>query len=137
LDGVSDTVVDGRRFGVAVVVDDVSRECPALAVGSSLSGAGVAREHDRHADLRSLPVMIVSDTGTEFTRRAMLAWQKERGTALHCIAPGELVQHAFVESLNGRFRDDWLERAHPCELARGLTDHQSVAGIPSAGLKRT
>lgn len=53
-----------------------------------------------------MPVMIVSDNGTELTSRAILAWQEDRGVEWHYIAPGKPVQNAFVESLNGRFRDE-------------------------------
>jgi putative transposase len=92
LDFVSDVLADGRRFRVLVVVDDFTRECLALVVDTSLSGVRVARELDRLAEQRGLPLMIVSDNGTELTSRAILAWQKECG----------------VESLNGRFRDECL-----------------------------
>ena len=108
LDFVSDVLADGRRFRVLVVVDDFTRECLALVVDTSLSGVRLARELDRIAELRSLPLMIVSDNGTELTSRAILAWQEERGVEWHYIAPGKPVQNAFVESLNGRFRDECL-----------------------------
>ena len=108
LDFVSDVLADGRRFRVLVVVDDFTRECLALVVDTSLSGVRVARELDRLAELRGLPLMIVSDNGTELTSRAILAWQEDRGVEWHYIAPGKPVQNAFVESLNGRFRDECL-----------------------------
>ena len=78
-DSVSDVPADGRRFRGLVVVDDFTRECLALVVDMSLSGLRVARELDRLAELRGLPLMIVSDNGTELTSRAILAWQEERG----------------------------------------------------------
>jgi putative transposase len=108
LDFVSDVLADGRRFRVLVVVDDFTRECLALVVDTSLSGLRVARELDRLAELRGLPLMIVSDNGTELTSRAILAWQEERGVEWHYIAPGKPIQNAFVESLNGRLRDECL-----------------------------
>jgi putative transposase len=108
LDFVSDVLADGRRFRVLVVVDDFTRECLALVVDTSLSGVRVARELDRLAERRGLPLMIVSDNGTELTSRAILAWSEERGVEWHYIAPGKPVQNAFVESLNGRFRDECL-----------------------------
>ena len=101
-------LADGRRFRVFVVVDDFTRACLALVVDTSLSGVRVARELDRLAELRDLPLMIVSDNGTELTSRAIMTWQAERGVEWHYIAPGKLVQNAFVESLNGRFRDECL-----------------------------
>lgn len=108
LDFVSDVLADGRRFRVLVVVDDFTRECLALVVDTSLSGVRLARELDQLAERRGLPLMIVSDNGTELTSRAILAWQEERGVEWHYIAPGKPVQNAFVESLNGRFRDECL-----------------------------
>jgi putative transposase len=81
LDFASDVLSDGRRFRVLVVVDDFSRECLALVADSSLSGRRVTRELDRIAELRGLPLMIVSDNGTELTSHAILGWQAERGVA--------------------------------------------------------
>jgi putative transposase len=80
LDFASDVLSDGRRFWVLVVVDDFSRECLALVADSSLSGRRVTRELDRIAELHGLPLMIVSDNGTELTSHAILGWQAERGT---------------------------------------------------------
>lgn len=108
LDFVSDVLTDGRRFRVLVIVDDFTRECLALIVDTSISGRRVARELDAIIGGRRLPLMIVSDNGTELTSHAILRWQEERAVAWHYIAPGKPVQNAFVESLNGRFRDECL-----------------------------
>ena len=108
LDFVSDVLADGRRFRVLVVVDDYTRECLAMVVDTSLSGMRVARELDTVIAARTKPIMVVSDNGTELTSHAILAWQEERGVEWHYIAPGKPVQNAFVESLNGRFRDECL-----------------------------
>ena len=108
LDFVSDTLLDGRRFRGLVVVDDFTRECLALVVDTSLSGMRVARELDRLVELRGPPLMIVSDNGTELTSRAILQWQQDRSVEWHYIAPGKPMQNGFVESLNGRFRDECL-----------------------------
>ena len=108
LDFVSDTLADGRRFRVLVVVDDFTRECLALVVDTSLSGRRVVRELDRIAELRGRPQLIVSDNGTELTSHAILRWQEERVVEWHYIAPGKPQQNGFVESLNGRFRDECL-----------------------------
>lgn len=85
LDFVSDTLVDGRRFRVLVVVDDFTRECLTLLVDTSLSGVRVARELDRLVALRGRPAMIVSDNGTEFTSHAhaALVGDEPRRVALH------------------------------------------------------
>ena len=110
LDFVSDTLVDGRRFRVLVVVDDFTRECLALVTDMSLSGQHVVRELDRIVELRGRPRMIVSDNGTELTSHAMFRWQEERGVEWHDIAPGKPQQNGFVESLNGRLRDECLNK---------------------------
>jgi putative transposase len=108
LDFVSDMLADGRRFRVLVVVDDFTRECLALIVDTSLSGIRVARELDALLAVRNRPLMIVSDNGTELTSRAILQWQEDRRVEWHYIAPGKPMQNGFVESLNGRFRDECL-----------------------------
>src|SRR5919106_3298211 len=108
LDFASDVLSDGRRFRVLVVIDDFSRECLALVADSSLSGRRVTRELDQIAERRGLPLMIVSDNGTELTSHAILGWQAERGVAWHYIAPGKPMQNGLVESLIGRLRDECL-----------------------------
>jgi putative transposase len=108
LDFVADTLVSGRRFRVLTLVDDFTRECLGLVVDTSLTGLRVARELDRIAELRGYPCMIVSDNGTELTSNAILAWQQQRGVEWHYIAPGKPMQNGFVESFNGRLRDECL-----------------------------
>ena len=108
LDFVSDTASDGRRFRVLCVVDDFTRECLALVADTSLSGARVARELDAIVAKRGLPASVVSDNGTELTSVAILRWSQERDVAWHYIAPGKPMQNAFVESFNGRLRDECL-----------------------------
>lgn len=108
LDFVSDALSDGRRFRVLCVIDDFSRECLAAVVDTSISGVRVARELDRIADMRGYPCLIVSDNGTELTSNAMLRWQQDRRIDWHYIAPGKPMQNGFVESFNGRLRDECL-----------------------------
>ena len=108
LDFVADTLVSGRRFRILTLVDDFTRECLGLVVDTSLTGWRVARELDRIAELRSYPCMIVSDNGTELTSNAILAWQQQRRVEWHYIAPGKPMQNGFVESFNGRLRDECL-----------------------------
>lgn len=118
LDFVSDTLADGRRFRILCVIDDFSRECLATVVDNSLSGERVARELDAIAERRGYPCMIVSDNGTELTSNAMLSWQEERQVEWHYIAPGKPMQNGFVESFNGRLRDECLNE----HLFRGYRD---------------
>jgi putative transposase len=108
LDFVSDSLVSGRKFRMLTVVDDFSRECVAVVVDTSLSGIRVARELDQMLEMRGTPCMVVSDNGTEFTSRAILAWQEERGVEWHYIAPGKPTQNGFIESFNGKLRDECL-----------------------------
>ncbi len=108
LDFVSDALCDGRRFRTLCVVDDFTREALAVVVDVSLSGVRVARELSRLITQRGAPKMIVSDNGTELTSHAILKWVREAGIEWHYIAPGKPTQNAFVESFNGRLRDECL-----------------------------
>ena len=108
LDFVSDTLTDGRRFRALAIVDDCTRECLALVADTSLSGARVARELDAIIAVRGKPKTCVSDNGTELTSMAILAWSKGTGIDWHYIQPGKPQQNAFVESFNGRLRDECL-----------------------------
>jgi putative transposase len=145
LDFVSDALAQGRRFRVLAVMDDFTRECLGLVADTSLSGLRVGRELDRIAALRGYPSMIVSDNGTELTSHALLRWQEERAVLWHYIAPGKPQQNGFVESFNGRFRDECLNEHLFSNLraARQIIEtwridyntkrpHTSLAGLTSA-----
>jgi putative transposase len=108
LDFVSDVFSPARRFRMLCIIDDYTRECLALVADTSLSGARVARELDRIIRLYGRPDTIVSDNGTEFTSKAILGWQTKTGIAWHYIAPGKPQQNGFVESFNGKLRDECL-----------------------------
>lgn len=108
LDFVSDQMTDCRRFRVLTVVDDCTRECLALVADTSLSGLRVARELEALIARRGKPAMIVSDNGTEFTSNAILGFADRMRIDWHYIAPGKPIQNAFIESFNGRLRDELL-----------------------------
>lgn len=108
LDFVSDQFGSGRRFRILTVVDDFTKECVALVADTSLSGTRVARELDLAIANRGRPAMIVSDNGTELTSCAILSWAQERRIDWHYIAPGKPTQNAFIESFNGKLRDELL-----------------------------
>jgi putative transposase len=108
LDFVHDQLATGRRFRVLNIVDDVTRECLAAVPDTSISGRRVVRELSRLIAWRGKPGMIVSDNGTELTSNAVLAWCEQAGIAWHYTAPGKPTQNAFVESFNGRMRDELL-----------------------------
>ncbi|WP_404654332.1 IS3 family transposase [Bradyrhizobium sp. USDA 336] len=108
LDFVHDQFANGRRFRILNIVDDVTRECLGAIPETSISGRRVARELTTIVERRGKPGMIVSDHGTEFTCNAMLTWCKDAAIDWHFIAPGKPMQNGFVESFNGRMRDELL-----------------------------
>ena len=108
LDFLSDVFGAGRRFRILAVNDDFTRECLALIPDTSISGLRVARELDAVMRLYGKPETIVSDNGTELTSRAILEWQNESGVGWHYIMPGKPQQNGFIESFNGRLRDECL-----------------------------
>lgn len=118
LDFVSDQLTDGRRFRILTVVDDCTRECLALVADTSLSGARVSRELDRLMIERGKPKMVVSDNGSELTSNAILAWADQTRVEWHYIAPGKPMQNAFIESFNGRLRDELLNETLFTSLAQ-------------------
>ena len=143
LDFVSDAFTDGRRFRILAVVDDFSRECLALIADTSLSGLRVVRELDAIIALRGRPDTIVSDNGTELTSMAVLRWCQETAVEWHYIAPGKPMQNGFVESFNGRLRDELLNETLFSSLAEArsaITDwkedynnhrpHSALGNIP-------
>src|SRR4051794_36683918 len=108
LDFVHDQFACGRRFRILNVVDDVTRECLAAIPDTSISGRRVARELTAVIARRGKPDVVVSDHGTEFTSNAILAWSKDHRVEWHYIAPGNPMQNGYVESFNGRMRDELL-----------------------------
>jgi putative transposase len=108
LDFVSDRLTDGRRFRILAVVDDCTRECLTLVADTTLSSIRVARELDRLVAERGKLRMIVSDNGSEFTSNAILSWAEASKVEWHYIVPGKPMQNAFIESFNGRLRDELL-----------------------------
>lgn len=111
LDFVHDQFACGRRFRILNVVDDVTRECLAAIPDTSISGRRVARELTTLIERRGKPGMIVSDNGTELTSNAILAWSKDHKVEWHYIAPGRPMQNGYVESFNGRMRDELLNES--------------------------
>lgn len=108
LDFVSDVLQTGRRFRVFNVEDQLTREGLAAQADTSLPGKRVVRELDAIVAERGKPEMIVSDNGTELTSNAMLKWAEENGVEWHYIAPGKPQQNGFMESFNGKLRDECL-----------------------------
>ena len=118
LDFVHDQMANGRRFRILNIVDDVTRECLAAVPDVSISGTRVARELSAIVAQRGKPGLIVSDNGTELTSNAILAWSAEMHVEWHYIMPGKRMQNGYVESFNGRMRDELLNES----LFLGLAD---------------
>ena len=108
MDFVSDGLASGRSFRNLTLVDEFTRECLAIEVDTSLGGARVRRVLERVAAERGRPEAILSDNGPEFQSQAVEAWALEAKVRRDFIEPGKPVQNAFIESFNGRFREECL-----------------------------
>jgi len=108
MDFMFDQFVDGRRMKLMTMVDDFTREALVIEPRRSISGQEVADILDRIAGERGYPEAIVSDNGPEFTSKALDAWAYEHGVNLSFIEPGKPTQNAYIESFNGKLRDECL-----------------------------
>ncbi len=108
MDFVRDTFGDGRAFRSLTIVDECTRESPAIEVDISLPGARVVAVLDRLKHTHGLPKTIVCDNGPEFTGTELDEWAYAHGVTLDFIEPGKPTQHAFIESFNGTFREECL-----------------------------
>ena len=108
IDFVMDALANGRRIKCLTVVDDFTRECLDIAVDFGISGEYVSRVLDRIGQFRGLPKAIRTDQGPEFTSRAVDRWAYGKGVDLKLIAAGKPTQNAYIESFNGKFRDECL-----------------------------
>ena len=138
LDFLADSLVDGRRFRVLTIVDNVSRVSPAIEVGVSLTGERVVAVLERLQADRGTPERIAIDNGPEFISKALDAWAYRNGVQLEFSRPGKPTDNAFAESFNGRFRDECLESALVRVVGGGEADRRSVAdrlqhGAPPSG----
>ena len=111
MDFVTDSLADGRRFRCLTIVDDYTRESPAIEVDTSIPAERVIEVLERVGKERgAFPKAIVMDNGPEFISRALDQWAYARGVQLIHIEPGKPVQNAFIESFNGTFRDECLNQ---------------------------
>jgi putative transposase len=108
MDFVSERLCDGRWFRVLTVVDQFTRECLLLLADSSLTGQKVALALSRVIAERQAPESITVDNGTEFASKAMDAWAYQYRVQLDFIRPGRPVENGYIESFNGRLRDECL-----------------------------
>jgi putative transposase len=117
MDFVSDALATGRKFRTLNIVDGYTRECLAIEVDTSLPGERVTRVLDQVTASRNLPEVIVTDNGPEFAGTKFESWAFQKGVKVHFIRPGKPVENAFVESFNGRFRDECLNESWFISLA--------------------
>ncbi|WP_132966389.1 MULTISPECIES: IS3 family transposase [Rahnella] len=108
MDFVMDALATGRRIKCLTFVDDFTKECLTVTVAFGISGVQVTRILDSIALFRGYPATIRTDQGPEFTCRALDQWAFEHGVELRLIQPGKPTQNGFIESFNGRFRDECL-----------------------------
>ncbi|WP_425477442.1 IS3 family transposase [Dyella solisilvae] len=125
MDFVFDRTAEGRVIKCLTVVDDATHEAVVIEVERAISGTGVTRVLDRLALSRGLPKVIRSDNGKEFCGRAMVTWAHERGVQLRLIEPGKPNQNAYIESFNGRFRDECLNEHWFPSLLHARTEIES------------
>ena len=110
VDFMADSLATGRGFRTLNVVDDFIRECLAIEVDTSLSGERVTRVLEWAIEQRGKPISLVMDNGPEFAGRALDAWAYRHGIRLDFIRPGKPIENCFVESFNGKFRDECLNQ---------------------------
>jgi putative transposase len=145
IDFVMDALANGRRIKCLTIVDDFTRECLDIAVDYGISGAYVTHVLERIGQFRGLPRAVRTDQGPEFTSRAMDRWAYGHGIDLKLIAAGKPTQNAYIESFNGKFRDECLNdhyfntlahaRALIAEWRRDYNEtrpHSSLGRIPPA-----
>jgi len=108
MDFMTDALRDGRRFRLLIVLDERTLECLVIEIDTSLPGARVIDVVERLVVERGAPEVVVIDNGPEFAGRGLDQWAYQRGIKLHFIAPGKPTQNAYVESFNGKLRDECL-----------------------------
>jgi len=108
MDFVADGLIGGRRMRCLTIVDDCTRECLAIEVDTSITGLRVQSVLDRLADTRGLPRSITVDNGPEFDGQVLDKWAYRTSVQLSFIRPGKPNENAYIESFNGKFRDECL-----------------------------
>lgn len=110
MDFMSDSLYDGRRFRVLTVVDNMTRESPVIAVGTSLPGTRVVEVLERIAQTHGLPQMLQVDNGPEFVSKALDEWAHRHGVKLVFSRPGTPTDNPYIEAFNGRLRAECLDQ---------------------------
>jgi putative transposase len=112
MDFLRDTLADGRPYRIWTLVDDATREAPLLLVARSLPASRVVEALDTLLLVRGRPQAIVCDNGPEFLSLALDQWASAQGIRLDYIRPGHPVENCFIESFNGKLRDECLNQHH-------------------------
>ncbi len=108
MDFLRDSLANGRSIKVLAVVDEYTRKCLRIEVDTSINGVRVVRVLGEISQTAGLPEILLVDNGPEFISKALDAWAYQRGIKLAFIRPGKPVENAYIESFNGRFRDECL-----------------------------
>jgi putative transposase len=108
MDFMSDSIAGGRRFRTLNIIDEFTREALAIEVDLNIGGLAVSRVLERLVNRRGIPEMVLCDNGPEFTSRALDQWCYRNGVKLSFITPGKPIENCYIESFNGRFRDECL-----------------------------
>lgn len=122
MDFVFDRVASGRTVKCLVIVDDATHEAVAIVPEHTIGGNHLTRILDGVCAQRGTPAVMRTDNGPEFVGKAMLNWAHRRGLALRLIEPGKPNQNAYVESFNGRLRDECLNEHWFVSLAHVRTE---------------
>ena len=140
LDFVSDSLASGRRIKCLTVADDFTHECVDIAIDFGISGLYVTRLLDQAATFRGYPAAIRTDNGPEFTSRAFMGWAHTHGIRHILTQPGKPMQNGYIESFNGKFRDEclneqWFETLHQARyaIASWRQDYNEVRPHSSCG----
>lgn len=145
MDFVSDALANARRLKCLTVADDFTHECVDITVDHGMGGAYVIRVLDQAACFRGYPRAVRTDNGPEFTSRAFIAWTQRHGIEHLLIEPGKPMQNGYIESFNGKFRDECLNEHWFTSLAQArkvitewrrdyneVRPHSSCGRIPPA-----
>jgi putative transposase len=128
MDFVSDAITSSRKIKALTVVDEFTRKCHRIEVDTSINGVRVCRVLDEIGAKEGLPEIIITDNGPEFAGRALDEWAYQRKVKLCPINPGKPVENAYIESFNGRLRDECLNENWFISLdhARGIIEEWRV-----------
>lgn len=128
MDFMRDTLASGRAIKVLPIVDEYTRKCFRIEVDTSINGARLVRILSEISQYEGLPEIIIIDNGPEFISKALDAWAYERGVKLTFINPGKPIENAYIESFNGRLRDECLNDNWflTLEQARGIIEEWRV-----------